>query len=437
MNKQQLSFGFKNSNSSFVRRIERQKIKTEEVYLDDITFLKGQKESVHRWFRLTPSYSPDLVRYFFNYFKITNDKLIFDPFSGKGTTLIESKKNKIGSVGAEIIPVYFHAIKKSLKWKKISRKSLNLFFNEFEKYINEYKKYSYEETIKKLNLKTPIIHDVFRWWRKNVLKDLLICKKLINDKKYIKIKDYLWMALSMSCLECANIHRNHPTISFDDNSKRKINVFDDIKNRINQIFDDLNTIKANKVKSDILLDDSTKLDNIKKYLVKKKVDYVICSPPYPNRFSYIHQSRPQLYFLDLLKNKEQATEIDLDAIGGTWGRATSIIQKKLLIPEKKYLKIFDYFNKLSKKSILMCNYATKYFLMLDKHIKSLKKIIKKNNFKGCYIVGNSRLSGIEIYTETILSKIFQINGFKIEKIIIFRKRGGKKELFETAVIVKY
>ena len=85
----------------------------------------------------------------------------------------------------------------------------------------------------------------------------------------------------------------------------------------------------------------------------------------------------------------------------------------------------------------MCNYATKYFLMLDKHIKSLKKIIKKNNFKGCYIVGNSRLSGIEIYTETILSKIFQINGFKIEKIIIFRKRGGKKELFETAVIVKY
>ena len=31
--------------------------------ISDVTFLNGLSEPVHRWFRLTPSYSPELVRF--------------------------------------------------------------------------------------------------------------------------------------------------------------------------------------------------------------------------------------------------------------------------------------------------------------------------------------------------------------------------------------
>jgi predicted transcriptional regulator len=80
----------------------------------------------------------------------------------------------------------------------------------------------------------------------------------------------------------------------------------------------------------------------------------------------------------------------------------------------------------------MCNYATKYFLDLNQHIKELKKLVRKN-FRGVYIVGNSKLSGIEIHTETILAKILERNKFKVKEILVFRKRGGKKKLYETAI----
>ena len=95
-----------------------------------------------------------------------------------------------------------------------------------------------------------------------------------------------------------------------------------------------------------------------------------------------------------------------------------------------------YYERLKHENALMCNYATKYFIDMWRHIRSLKEI-KGNNFTGIYIVGNSRLSGQEIFTETILAKLFRQEGFKVEQIISFRKRGGKKRLYETAICVRW
>ena len=83
----------------------------------------------------------------------------------------------------------------------------------------------------------------------------------------------------------------------------------------------------------------------------------------------------------------------------------------------------------------MCNYATKYFIDLTNHIRSLKQNVNED-FKGAYVVGNSRLSDVEIFTEVILGKIFELEGFSVEKIISFRKRGGRQRLYETAVCVR-
>jgi hypothetical protein len=35
-----------------------------------------------------------------------------------------------------------------------------------------------------------------------------------------------------------------------------------------------------------------------------------------------------------------------------------------------------------------------------------------------------------------LGKIFEKNGFAVEQILVLRKRGGKKKLYETAICVK-
>lgn len=407
------------------------------IELADITFRGGLKESVHRWFRLTPSYSPELVRFFFKYLRCNKNTAILDPFVGKGTTLIECKKSDYPAFGVEINPLLFEVTKKSLQWnydiKKLKKINAS-FLNKLKELVEKNKEFSCEQYCKRENISIPIIRNPFRWWKNDVLKELLIIRTLLKEMSPKNFQPPFWLALCVSCLDCANIHRNHPTISFDDNHNREINPIENFINKISTIIFDIETLSTlkNSNKIEIFLADS--IQNLKP-LIKKNIDCVITSPPYPNRFSYIHTTRPQLYFMEILNDIVSATEIDINAIGGTWGRATSSLMKKEAKPHKDIQNILSFRKKLKKKSLLMCNYATKYFNKMYEHTVELKKIVSMD-FRGVYIVGNTRLKGVEIHTELVLAKIFERCGFKVDEILIFRKRGGKKELYESAVCIQ-
>jgi len=409
--------------------------------LNEVTFIGGLQEPVHSWFRLTPSYSPELVRYLVSYLKCNDETIILDPFLGKGTTSIECKKLGFNCVGVEINPLLQKVSEYELTWEI----DLDAFRRDYEKHydnlteiISKEKNASLEDVFDKYNFEIPPIHNPYRWWKKNVLKDLLIIKDVvfnINDDDFRKL---YWVALNSSVVNCANIHRNHPTISFDDNHNRNINALSDFYENIQQIISDLTTLhnQKNMIYPDIeiILGDSTALNE---FIRDKKVNRVITSPPYPNRFSYVHTTRPQLFFMDIFDNPSQSTELDINSIGGTWGRATSNLQKGKIDPHEHLGNIMeDVIEELRPKSNLMCNYVVKYFNMMDTHINALKQIITED-FKGAYVVGNSRLKGVDVFTETILSKMFEIHGFKVDELLMFRKRGGKARLYETAICISY
>lgn len=418
----------------FFKNIESSGFKYSEVDIGDITFKGGQSESIHRWYRLTPSYSPELVRFFIDQFSLDHNTLVFDPFSGRGTTAIECQKQNIPCIAFEINHLLQAVGEKSLDW------STDYNFCLFDKFLEKsrtlcrnFSSATPEEVASTLEIDIPIIHDVYRWWRPAVLKDLLIYRSISREIEFDGISKLLWIAINKAALDCANIHRNHPTISFDDDHTREISVDSEIFLNLESIKHDLKTYKGSRLNtSTILHADSVNIST--QHFDDKKINAVITSPPYPNRFSYVHQTRPQLHFMELIPDRATATEIDLKAIGGTWGRATSILQKELIIPDESLKKHLCYYETLSNKSTLMCNYATKYFIDMRKHIQSLALNIAPD-FKGAYVVGNSRLSGVEIYTEVILGKLFEAEGFTVEKIISFRKRGGKKKLYETAIVI--
>ncbi len=420
----------------FHRNIQESGFDYQEVNIGDITFKAGQVESVHRWYRLTPSYSPGLVRFLIKEFQITREHFVLDPFSGRGTTSIECQKRGIKALGIEINPLLQQVGSKSIKWNTSHLHLFEKYLTEVSNFIEKYKKFSLEDVVVAFNTRIPIIHNVFRWWKNYVLKNLIIVREVMLNPEYFPVKDYLWIALNKACLDCANIHRNHPTITFDDDHQREIDVLYEVSNNLRMIHDDLMNLNSEEILfselSSINLGNST--NNLKQQ-INHSVDFVITSPPYPNRYSYIHQTRPQLHFMEVLDNVRQATEIDLQAVGGTWGRATSVLQNELIAVPTDIKSYLCYYEELKNKSVLMCNYATKYFIDMWKHIKSLKEV-KATRFRGAYVVGNSRLSGVEIFTESILSKLFRHEGFEVERIVSFRKRGGRKRLYETAVCIR-
>lgn len=410
------------------------KFSTPEI--SDVTFKNGLEEPVHRWFRLTPSYSPELVRYLFEYLNCGKSTTVCDPFLGKGTTAIEGQKLGIPVVGVEINPLLKLVSEYSLAWD-IEPKEFTLFCDDLLKKIaleiDIYQQRSIDDFSADTGIEIPKIHNVFRWWKPDVLRDLLVIRKNVFLVEPTTIKKLLWVALSNTVLDCANIHRKHPTITFDDDHDRDINPLQTFREKIADVTSDLFSLpeRSSWVAANVVLGDSTKISDY----INMPIDRVITSPPYPNRFSYVHTTRPQLFFMGLLETAREATDIDLAAIGGTWGRATSILQNGPLYANKDIQEILaDFIPELRAKHPLLCNYAIKYFNMMDEHIAQLRKIVSPG-FRGAYVVGNSRLSGVEIRTDILLSRIFEIRGFNVDNILVLRRRGGKKRLYETAVCV--
>ncbi|HCF29574.1 MAG TPA: DNA modification methylase, partial [Cyanobacteria bacterium UBA11049] len=231
----------------FHRNIQESGFDYQEVDIGDITFKAGQLESVHRWYRLTPSYSPSLVRFLIKEFQITQGHFVADPFSGRGTTSIECQKLGIKAVGIEINPLLQQVSNKSLKWDTGSLHLVKKYFTEASNLIKEYKNLSIQEVVNLFNTRIPIIHNVFRWWKDYALKDLIIFREIMLKPEYSAVHEYLWIALNKACLDCANIHRNHPTISFDDDHQREIDVCYQVGNNLEMICNDLENLSKEEI----------------------------------------------------------------------------------------------------------------------------------------------------------------------------------------------
>ena len=61
-------------------------------------------------------FPPHLVREYLRRFELTPEQRVLDPFCGTGTTLVESKKNGIPSVGVEANPAAYLASKVKVDW---------------------------------------------------------------------------------------------------------------------------------------------------------------------------------------------------------------------------------------------------------------------------------------------------------------------------------
>src|SRR6185437_15229209 len=100
---------------------------------------------------------------------------------------------------------------------------------------------------------------------------------------------------------------------------------------------------------------------------------VITSPPYPNRMSYIRELRPYMYWLGYLQDARSAGELDWQAIGGTWGFATSSVAKwkpeaDVPIPHRGFMEIIE---RIDERSPILSRYVHKYFYDMVKHIRGL------------------------------------------------------------------
>src|SRR5437016_11911982 len=72
-----------------------------------VTFQGKLDLPIHRWYRLTPSFSPQLASDIADHFKLSDADFVLDPFSGVGTVPLCMKYRGIPACSVELNPYLF------------------------------------------------------------------------------------------------------------------------------------------------------------------------------------------------------------------------------------------------------------------------------------------------------------------------------------------
>jgi len=409
--------------------LTRRHILCQEVMVSrraDLTFIYNRAQGRHGWVRLTPAYSVKMVENLLD----ANPSIsyVLDPFAGTGTTGLVCGSRGLNCDLFDINPFLIWLGK--VKTGNYPSQLLDQVRRAAARIVEE------ARHVSETSLWIPPISNIERWWtqhRLNVLAKLFhaLSRQLPEDSP---AKDLLLVAFCRLIIQWSNAAFNHQSMSFKDEGTLLLRF--DEEDEIYQSY--LAAVQA--VISTARQPISGRVEaqfHDSRYIHApddRLYDCVITSPPYPNRMSYIRELRPYMYWLGYLKDGREAGELDWEAIGGTWGIATSRLQawegQEPSIPELRQI-----IAEIADHSTILANYVHRYFADISQHLESLYRSVSPGA-RLYYIVGNSKFYDTLVPVETLYASIMQQCGYTEARVEPIRKRSSKRELFEFIVSAK-
>jgi hypothetical protein len=399
-----------------------------------LTFKGNLKHTRYGWLRLTPAYSVHLVGDLLDHSEIGN-RVVLDPFCGTGTTALVCAERGIRCDTVDINPF--------LIWLTAA-KTHRYAASDITGFQSAVQGVAEAATQCDASQFQPPLFQIEKWWDPVTLPALARMMWRINDLALTADDDILALlkiAFCRTMIELSNVSFGHQSMSFKASSESPATpMFDLLYSREQRVLDSWarsTTEIAVSASSAIiqepraLLADARSLDKI---LPHDQYACVITSPPYPNRMSYIRELRPYMYWLGYLQDARSAGELDWQAIGGTWGYATSNVAK--WTPQTNvtiaYPGFMDIIERIDSHSPILSRYVHKYFYDMVQHVGALFAVVRPGGSIH-YAVGNSKFYDVLLPVEEIFASLFAAQGFEQIHIKPIRKRSSKKELFEFIV----
>lgn len=404
-----------------------------------VTFKGNFDYPIHRWFRLTPSFSPELVTDVLTHWDLPDDANVLDPFCGVGTTSLVCQEKGLPSCAVELNPLlHFVARVKTTPCDNpdglsgAAQEVLSLargLLESMQTIDTETFRVEHHAVI-------PAIRNVTKWWSPLVLKKIVALRLALATLPLPSdIADLLNLAVISILIEVSNARHNHPSLSFAKTPRKDAPVFERFEEQVTIMKRDLLGFPQSRPEAAVLLGNSKQLKKVlpSGYLC----DAVITSPPYPNRYSYARETRPQMFYLGLVKSGQEVGQLEIEAIGGTWGKATSVLEHYVGYRSTEVERALRGIpESIGQHSHLMQNYVIKYFNDVEEHIESLDQFLRRGA-RLAYVIGNSKFYGIILPSDEILANLFEACEFRIVSIERMRRRNSKSGLYEAIIFLEH
>lgn len=393
----------------------------------DLTFKHNLKQGRHGWLRLTPAYSVKVVRAILE--RLEAPGRILDPFSGTGTTGLVCAERGLDCDLIELNP--FLAWFSASKVRNYTPTQIAAARQLARQIVADATGFDSGE-----RLWVPAMHRIERWWspeRLSIFSQIFHAIHRAREHAPESTIDLLLVAFCRVLIDWSNAAFNHQSMSFKRSlptlfeASEQTLILEAFAAQAHAVTEAAQTPVPGQVR--VYCSDSRRVSAV----VAGQYDTVITSPPYPNRMSYIRELRPYMYWLGYLSNGREAGELDWQAIGGTWGIATSRLGQWQ--PDDTAIEHEGFDEMLAciaKSSRLLAIYVHKYFADIARHLQSLTSCLAPGA-QVYYIVGNAKFYDTLVPVERIYASLLTQAGFSSVKVESLRKRNSKKELVEFCV----
>ena len=387
-----------------------------------ITFRGNLSRSRHGWLRLTPAYSVELVERLV--LDLPPRSRVLDPFCGSGTTLLTCAERGLSCTTVDLNPfLIWLANAKAAGYEPADCQGALRLIGRMSRAA---------EAGADPNPWVPPIANIERWWDAPT-RIALACAfaTLRRSRGPAPARTLATLAFCRALIACARVSFGHQSMSFSTKSDpNPVNVSSSLEAAA-LIIDQTARAKLARPQMHAILGDARLLSRA---ILRRRFDAVVTSPPYCNRMSYIRELRPYMYWLGHLDLPSSAGELDWQAIGGTWGVATSRLNRwqptaPALDDSREFSSIV---RAIQKHSELLSRYVHRYFSDMREHLGSLWRVLSPGA-RLHYVIGNSKFYDVLLPTERLLAQQLREAGFVEVAIETLRTRTSKTELYEFLV----
>ena len=350
----------------------------------------------HGMFKYPCKFIPEIPRWGIHTYLSEKKGVIFDPFSGSGTTLLEANVNGIDAYGTEIDDIAKLIIK--VKTTALCLQQIEILENSYLEIMD----IIHQDDAQVFR---PEIHNLEHWFSENTIKELGRMKIYIDNIQDPDVRDFLKLCMVSIIKKVSNADDTSPK-PYVSNKIIKIpptveKEFSSVFRRYKQMIMELLSIEG-LGKTEMIPGDA--LD----FSIPLKIDLAITSPPYINAFDYGRTMRLENLWLATL------TEDMLREKKSKYVGTEKINSKK----EKENLKIL-------KKSVLLENYyniiagidekralvVKKFFEDMESNLRCVHRQMRVGG-KYVIVIGNSAIRKVNIESWRVIEEIANEMGFK-------------------------
>lgn len=350
----------------------------------------------HGMFKYPCKFIPEIPRWGINTYLSKKKGIIFDPFSGSGTTLLEANINGIDAYGTEIDDIAKLIIK--VKTTILGLEQIELL----DKYYSEI---VYTITQDDVEVFIPAIVNLEHWFSKTTINELGRMKVYIDNITDKDIRDFFKLCMVSIIKRVSNADDTSPK-PYVSNKVIKTpptveKEFTSVFHRYKQMMYEL--LHVQKMgNTEILQGDALG------FSVPFGIDLAITSPPYINAFDYGRTMRLENLWLATL-TEEMLREKKRQYVG------TERINTKKERSELSILKKSDllkvYYDQIIEQDEKRALIVKKFFEDIE---YNLHCVYNQMNIGGKYmiVIGNSTIRKVNVESWKVIEEIANKMGFK-------------------------